>query len=32
MEWYTTGLCNFSSLYGSKIEVSEIYFFDTVIT
>ena len=32
-DWYTTFLCTFSSLYSSKIEVSETYFFfDIVIT
>ena len=31
-DWYTTCLCTFSSLYSSKIEVSETYFFDIVIT
>ena len=30
MEWYTT--CLFFALYNPKIEVSETYFFDTVIT
>ena len=31
-DWYTTCLCTFSSLFSSKIEVSETYFFDIVIT
>ena len=31
-DWYTTCLCTFSSLYSSKIEVSETYFFDIMIT
>ena len=31
-DWYTICLCTFPSLYSSKIEVCNTYFFDIVIT